>query len=504
MARRHKNPNSRLYRILRVLFYRKRYTLVISFVALLAMIALLIYSWDKGMKPFAKPEPRYWSEISESGVLRAVTLPTSFTAFRHNDTWYGHEYENACIVAEALGLELEVVLAPNEKALVDSLFAGAADVAIWPMSYSVVDDHWFLRPTGVRWADWQCIASATKLMLSAYADSTLTDSALMLLPHYRLAVIDSTRQWSVLCDDSVRAHYDFRPFVIDTLSADGTMNAEMLTDSLMDHKVDAVMLRCNVARLMHDYYPTMEVSDTLPHSCDSLAWMVTYKADTLRSKIDSVAAALLEPGTPHYTRSEVRVLSGRRHKSRRVRQYTMAEGAISPFDDIFQRHAEAHHLDWRLMAAIGYIESKFHYDIVSSKGPIGLMQLMPQTARQYGFTREEALDPENNVEMACRLMESLCNIAERKAPGISGEDRLCFALVGYNAGIGHLFDAISLADTLGYQKHVWSDNVEHCLRLKSDPLYYNMSVVKCGRFNGAFTINYVNEVMAVYHAFLQK
>ena len=53
-------------------------------------------------------------------------------------------------------------------------------------------------------------------------------------------------------------------------------------------------------------------------------------------------------------------------------------------------------------------------------------------------------------------------------------------------------------------RNVWPNSVEHCLRLKSDPQYYRMSVVKQGKFNGAFTINYVNTVMSAYHEFSLK
>jgi len=449
------------------------------------------------------PKSRTWSEIVASDTLNVVTLPTSFTAFQYRGRWYGNEYENAKTVAEALGLKLNIMLVKSENAIADSLFYGAADVAIWPMAYSVVEGYWYLRPTGPRWADGQCIASARKLNIDAYKDTLLTDSAIAELPKYKLSLIKDSHQWNVYNDRNIRKQFDFRPYVIDTIPSD-SLNTELLTDSMIVGLTEAVMLRCNVARLMRDYYPTLVVSDTLPGSIDSLAWMLTNVSDTLRYKIDSVSAEQFDNQTPHYTIVARRKKQPKNKRPLIVSSFKMKDGAISPYDDIFKRKAKEFNLDWRMLAGIAFIESRFNHTVVSHKGPIGLMQLMPQTARIFGHEPEDVLDPDLNIELACRLYVRIADRIRNRVPGISDEDLMCVSLAGYNAGIGHVYDAIRLAETLGYKANVWPNNVEHCLRLKSDPQYYRMSVVKQGKFNGAFTINYVNQVMAAYHTFCQK
>lgn len=500
--------HSRSVRILRVMFHRRRYTLTVSFLVIVAMILGVRY-FDWEVEPVRVPAPRSWSQIEESDTLCVVAIPSSYTVFRYKDKWHGHEYEHAVQMAEALGLELKILLVNSVSAMADSLFSGAADVAISPMEYGLVNGHWFLRPTGPRWSDGQCLVSARRLNLAAYSDSLLLDSiqsgllpdsVLDFLPKYKLSLLKDSYQWMKYRDDSIQQHYDFRPYLVDSLAAD-SLTLEQLTDSMVMGRTDALMMRCNVARLMHDYYPSLVISDTIPFTQDSLAWMVTAGADTLRHKIDSVSAELFDYETPHYVVAMKRYSDARRHRPRRAARYVKLEGALSPYDQVFQRKAEAYDLDWRLLAGIAYIESNFRADIMSSRGPIGLMQLMPQTVRSYGYTVEEALDPEVNVEMAAKLMSNLCKLVRNRVPGVSNDDMICFALAGYNAGLGHVYDAIRLAETLGYDPNVWPNNVEHCLRLKADPQYYKMSVVKSGQFNGAFTINYVNEVTDAYHTF---
>ncbi len=483
---------------------RKRFALAVGFFALVGLFWVLKnYLKEEPIVQLIDPKPRSWTEIIESDTLNAITIQTSFTAFEYKGRWYGHEYKNAKAVADALGLKLKILTVKNEREMADSLFSGAADVAIWPMAYSVVNGHWFLRPTGPRWVDGQCIATARRLKLDAYKDSLLTDSMLAELPKYKLSLIKDSHQWNVYLQDSIRANFDFRPYCIDTIPND-SLNTEQLTDSMIVGLTDAVMLRCNVARLMHDYYPSLIVSDTIPYSIDSLAWMVTNVSDTLQFMIDSVTAELLESETPHYTIALKRNIDQKRNRLRKAHNFKLTEGAISPYDEIFKKKGAEYNLDWRLLAGIAYIESNFNHAVVSTKGPIGLMQLMPATARIYNYEPEDVIDPELNVDLACQLLSRIIELVKKRVPEVSDDDLLCYSLAGYNAGLGHVYDAIRLAETLGYNPNMWPNNVEHCLRLKSDPQYYRMSVVKQGKFNGAFTINYVNEVMAAYHTFCEK
>lgn len=486
------------------LYDRLRTILAIGLFVLVGMLWFKVNRKVEVIEIERAPKSRSWSEIVASDTLNAVTLQTSFTAYEYRGRWYGNEYENAKTVAEALGLKLNIMIVKSEKALVDSLFYGAADVSIWPMAYSVVEGYWYLRPTGPRWEDGQCIASARKLDIDAYQDSLLTDSMLAELPKYKLSLIEDSHQWNIYQDRKIRKLYDFRPYLIDTIPND-SLNTELLTDSMIIGHTDAVMLRCNVARLMRDYYPTLVVSDTLPLSIDSLAWMVTNVSDTLKYKIDSITNERLDSQTPHYT-----IVARRKNEKKKhgrpliVNSFKMKDGAISPYDDLFKRKAKEYNLDWRMLAGIAYIESRFNHAVISTKGPLGLMQLMPQTARIFGHEPEEVLDPELNIDLACRLFVRIADRLRNRVPGVSDEDLMCLSLAGYNAGIGHVYDAIRLAETLGYKANVWPNNVEHCLRLKADPQYYRMSVVKQGKFNGAFTINYVNQVMGAYHTFSQK
>ena len=174
------------------------------------------------------------------------------------------------------------------------------------------------------------------------------------------------------------------------------------------------------------------------------------------------------------------------------------KGLISKWDALFQKHAPAARLDWRLLAAQCYQESCFDPQAHSWAGACGLMQLMPRTAANYGCPDSLMQDPEESVKAGTALLADLENRLRKKN---IEHDLVYFTLAGFHAGLGHIYDAITMADSLGYDPTLWHDNVEVCLQLKADPDYYNLPYVRLGRFNGKVTSAYIREVLDYHVAF---
>lgn len=164
-------------------------------------------------------------------------------------------------------------------------------------------------------------------------------------------------------------------------------------------------------------------------------------------------------------------------------------GLISYYDELFKRYAPTCGLDWRLLAAIAYNESSFNPNAVSYMGAIGLMQLMPSTARLYGVNNP--YDPEQNVRGAAKVLGHLL-AHYTSVPSL--DERINFALAAYNAGAGHIDDARLLAKKRGKDPNIWKNNVDEFVLYMSNPDYFNDPVVKNGYFRGGETYNYVNYI----------
>lgn len=121
----------------------------------------------------------------------------------------------------------------------------------------------------------------------------------------------------------------------------------------------------------------------------------------------------------------------------------------SEFAEIVHAQARAQNLDPRLLAALVGVESNHVARAVSARGALGLMQLMPSTARDYGVT--DPFDPEQNVRAGARHLRGLLNQFQQDTT---------LALAAYNAGAGavwrHGRHVPPYAETLSYVPKVLS------------------------------------------------
>ena len=173
---------------------------------------------------------------------------------------------------------------------------------------------------------------------------------------------------------------------------------------------------------------------------------------------------------------------------------------ISRFDNVMRMVGAEQGQDWRLMSAIAYSESRFIENLESNQGAQGIMQIRPVVARHFDVPVEKISETETNVRLAGMLLSELDDML-RIPSSTPVEDRLSIILASYNAGVGHVLDARRMARSEGANPNSWTD-VSRYLELKSDPAYYELDVVQCGKFTGSKqTLAYVSQVMRKYNQY---
>jgi membrane-bound lytic murein transglycosylase MltF len=170
--------------------------------------------------------------------------------------------------------------------------------------------------------------------------------------------------------------------------------------------------------------------------------------------------------------------------------YASNAGKISQYDDMIMRFSKSIKWDWRLLASLIYQESRFEADVISQAGAYGLMQIMPVTGRHFGI--DVTTSPENNLKVGILFIKGLNSFFDSKI--YNEDERLNFILAAYNAGPGHVLDAMKLAEKNGMDSHKWNGNVAFWLLKMADPLYYKDKVVKNGYFRGVESVKFVSEV----------
>lgn len=99
----------------------------------------------------------------------------------------------------------------------------------------------------------------------------------------------------------------------------------------------------------------------------------------------------------------------------------------APFDASISEHARRQGVAEDLVRAVIQVESAFNPSAVSNKGAMGLMQLMPATAKDLGVTNP--FDPDQNIRGGVTYLKQLLDRFDQKVE---------LALAAYNAGMGNV------------------------------------------------------------------
>jgi soluble lytic murein transglycosylase-like protein len=99
----------------------------------------------------------------------------------------------------------------------------------------------------------------------------------------------------------------------------------------------------------------------------------------------------------------------------------------SRYDELILEVARRHGVEPALVRAVVAVESAFDCEAVSPRGAVGLMQLLPSTAAEYGIT--DLTDPRENLEAGVRHLGKLIR---------RFEGNLDLILAAYNAGEGRV------------------------------------------------------------------
>ena len=268
-----------------------------------------------------------------------------------------------------------------------------------------------------------------------------------------------------------------------------SVTTEDLIMQVSNGTIDYAVCDNDLAKLNKTYYPNLNIS--MPISFDQRASWAVRKTSPL------LAAAATQWHRENMTSPSYRASSKRYFEiSKRIPHgsiLSIQKGKISHYDELFKKYAKEIDWDWRLLASLAYTESNFDTTAVSWAGAKGLMQLMPRTARAMGVPAGMEQNPEESIKAAVKYIAATAN-SFRRIP--DPDERIKFILAAYNAGIGHITDAMALAEKYGKNKYIWDNNVADYILLKSNEEYFNDPLCKNGYFRGVETFKFVKEVIS--------
>jgi len=126
----------------------------------------------------------------------------------------------------------------------------------------------------------------------------------------------------------------------------------------------------------------------------------------------------------------------------------------------FRKYGEQYKIDPYMLAAQGYQESAFNQQLRMKSGAVGVMQMMPKTAKEELGMNDIVTRAEDNIHSAAKYLRYLIE-KYLNDPAIPEREKVWLVLAAYNAGPGNLKKFREKARQDGFDPNVWFGNVEY-------------------------------------------
>ncbi len=278
-----------------------------------------------------------------------------------------------------------------------------------------------------------------------------------------------------------------------------TVADSILTEELMEMvssgDIDYTISDENKAKTYSAYIDNIDISTPMSLG-EPIGWAVNKQSGKLLQKVNAWIDR--KRGSLIYNTIWNKYFHLTSADQRRVRKAleTYKKGQLSPYDNLIKQYAQQIDWDWILLAAQMYQESQFNSKIISNRGAVGLMQVLPATAKSFGINKKQLFIPEDNLKAGTKQIIWLQNQWEKSIA--DSVEVIRFVLGSYNVGYGHVRDAQRLSKKHGLDPNKWDDNVSKMLIKKSASSYFNDPVVKYGYCRGSEPVHYVETIFKNY------
>jgi membrane-bound lytic murein transglycosylase F len=423
--------------------------------------------------------------IRSRGRLIAVTDYNSTSYFIYRGEPMGFHYELLTAFADHIGVDLEMVTENNLENAFDLLNKGKADMMAIGLTVNATRKNEILFSDPI-YETRQVFVQRKPQQWQSMTKENLNKK----LIRNQLDLANKTVFVQERSSHSERLHSLSREIGDSINIIEVPHDAEQLIQSVATGEIEYTVCDENVAVVNSTYYPDIDIKTPVSFP-QNIAWGLRKEnSDMLARELNHWLAAYKRTGA--YALLYAKYFKNAR-SSRIVKSdyYAPTTGKISRWDNMIKSASSDINWDWRLLASLIYQESRFKPDVRSWAGAYGLMQVMPGTGKKLGI--DITSSPSNNIKAGTLYIEKLQSVFD---PKIEDEnERMKFILASYNAGPGHVLDAMRLAEKYGMDPQKWDGNVELWLTKKSEPLYYNDTVVKNGYFRGTESINFVAEIL---------
>ncbi len=151
----------------------------------------------------------------------------------------------------------------------------------------------------------------------------------------------------------------------------------------------------------------------------------------------------------------------------------------------FKKYGELYDFDHLMLAALAYQESKLDQNLKSHAGAVGVMQILPSTAKDKNVGIPDIYELDPNIHAGTKYLRFMADNYFAKDPDLDERNRALFSFASYNAGPAKVAKMRAEAKKMGLDPNQWFGNVE----------------VVAAKQIGRETVQYVSNILKYYVAY---
>ena len=153
--------------------------------------------------------------------------------------------------------------------------------------------------------------------------------------------------------------------------------------------------------------------------------------------------------------------------------------------NFFKKYGEMYQFDYLMLAALGYQESRLDQSVKSNRGAVGVMQVLPSTAKDKNINIKGIHEVDPNIHAGTKYLRFMTDRYFAQEEGLDELNRTLFAFASYNAGPAKVARLRKDAEKMGLDPNKWFNNVE----------------VVASKKIGRETVQYVSNILKYYVAY---
>lgn len=476
--------NNYFLNLLHFIKTNKNKLLLFLFFFYVIILTIIPYNDSNNIKQYEKLD---FPELVDRGYLNAIVEHNSMSFFVHNGRLMGLQYDLLNYVSKRWNLKInQIVVNDLSEALplvaFDTIDILTSDITILPNRYPCLEFSIPLYKTKMVLVLYDSINPSSKIKNFSELNIESLQNKSIAVPSRSIFI-----NYLSKLKDSLKINFSIREL---------SDEPESILDSVINKKIYATVMDEKIlivnTPLLHNtssYY--------LPYPSFDIGWAFSCHQPILRDSINQLLLYLKKKGILNFLLNKYQKPIYI-NQSNQLTAHSKRTKQLTPYDKILKKYGKEYGIDWRLVAALIYNESKFNVNAISSKGAFGIIQIMPATADIYGITAQSSIDEQINVSF-----KILDNYKITLKQFFKNEKDLYKAMIAsYNLGLGHILDAINLAIKYDGEIYNW-EQVSKWLLNKAQKKYYSDPIVRNGYCNGRLTVYFVNIVFDTYENYVQ-